>query len=53
MKKTIIFITAVLLCTCTASCSKTKEKSQENTDSPKSYTAEKLSKRVRKTSRRS
>lgn len=43
MKKTIIFITAVLLCTCTVSCSKTKEKPQENTDSPKSYTAEKLS----------
>lgn len=43
MKNTVIFITAVLLCTCTVSCSKTKEKPQENTDSPKSYTAEKLS----------
>lgn len=43
MKKTIIMITAVLLCAGTVSCSKAKEKPKENMESPKSYTAEKLS----------
>ncbi|MDE6665171.1 MAG: hypothetical protein K2K14_03145, partial [Ruminococcus sp.] len=43
MKKTIIMITTVLLCVGTVSCSKSKENPQENMESPKSYTAEKLS----------
>ncbi len=43
MKKTIILITAVLLCSGTVSCSKPKEKPQNNMESTQSYTAEKLS----------